>query len=82
MTGMIGWFANSVGLMFARTAEKGAETIIWMASSPSIEGVSGILILSIYLSIEICTLSIFTTNKTKSNEDIRSTTKHHIFELS
>lgn len=40
LKGFLGWiFKKFTGLM--RTAEKGAETIIWLATSPDVEGISG-----------------------------------------
>jgi len=39
--GLMGWGVKLSQKLFARTPEKGAETSIYLASSPEVEGVSG-----------------------------------------
>jgi NAD(P)-dependent dehydrogenase (short-subunit alcohol dehydrogenase family) len=40
-TGAMGWLSHYVGAPFAINATKGADTIVYLASSPEVEGVTG-----------------------------------------
>ncbi len=40
LTGLAGFYFRNIGFLM-RSPEKGAETVIWLASSPDVEGVTG-----------------------------------------